>query len=187
MKDDAAKCCTQYVSKFRKLSSGHRADKGQFSFQSQRRSEIAQSCMTLCNPIDCSLPGSSIHGIFQGIFLTWRSNPGLPHCGQMLYPLSHQGSPKKDSAKECPSYCTTVLISHASKVMLKILQARPQQYINQELPDVKAGFLRGRGARDQIANICWIIEKSRELQKNIYFINYAKVFDCMDHNKLKNS
>ena len=74
-----------------------------------------------------------------------------------------------------------VLISHASKVMLKILQARPQLYMNCELPDVKAGFRKGRGTRDQIANICWIIEKAREFQKNIYFcfIDYAKAFDCM--------
>ena len=79
-----------------------------------------------------------------------------------------------------------VLISHASKVMLKILQARLQQYMNHELQDVLAGFRKGRGTRDQIANICWIIEKAREFQKNIYFclIDYAKAFDCVDHNKL---
>ena len=79
-------------------------------------------------------------------------------------------------------YCTTVLISHASKVMLKILQARLQQYVN----CVQAGFKKGRGTRDQIANICWIIQKAREFQKNIYFcfIDYAKAFDCVDHNKL---
>ena len=79
------------------------------------------------------------------------------------------------------------LISHASKVMLKILQARLQQYVNCELPDVKAGFRKGRGTRDQIANIRWIMEKSREFQKNIYFcfIDYAKAFDCVDHNKLE--
>ena len=78
------------------------------------------------------------------------------------------------------------LISHTSKVMLKILQARLQQYVNHELPDVKAGFRKGRGTRDQIADICWIIEKEREFQKNIYFCftNYAKAFDCVDHNKL---
>ena len=78
------------------------------------------------------------------------------------------------------------LISHASKVILKILQARLQQYMNHELPDVQAGFRKGRGTRDQIANIHWIIEKAREFQKNIYFcfIDYAKAFDCVDHNKL---
>ena len=94
--------------------------------------------------------------------------------------------PKKGNAKECSNYCTSEFISHASKVMLKILQARLQQYVNSELPDVPAGFRKGRGTRDQIANICWIIDKAREFQKNIYFyfIDYAKAFDCVDHNKL---
>ena len=92
---------------------------------------------------------------------------------------------KKDNAKECSNYCTIVLISPASKVMLKILQARLQQYVNLELPDVQAGFRKGRGTRDQIANTRWIIEKAREFQINIYFcfIDYAKAFDCVDHNK----
>ena len=90
------------------------------------------------------------------------------------------------NAKECSNYRTIALISHASKVMLKILQARLQQFINRELPDVQAGFRKGRGTRDQITNICWIIEKAREFQKNIYFcfIDYAKAFDCVDHKKL---
>ena len=94
--------------------------------------------------------------------------------------------PKKGNAKECSNYRTIALISHASKVMLKILQARLQQYVNRELPDVQAGFRKGRGTRDQIANICWIMEKAREFQKNTYFcfIDYAKAFDCVDHNKL---
>ena len=94
--------------------------------------------------------------------------------------------PKKGNAKECSNYHTVALISHASRVMLKILQARIQQYVNQELPDVQAGFRKGRGTRDQIANICSIIEKAREFQKNIYFcfIDYAKAFNCVDHNKL---
>ena len=94
--------------------------------------------------------------------------------------------PKKGNAKECSNYCTIALISHASKVMLKILQARLQQYMNRELPYDQAGFRKGRGTRDQIANICWIMEKAREVQKNIYFcfIDYAKAFDCVDHNKL---
>ena len=84
--------------------------------------------------------------------------------------------PKKGNAKECSNYYTIALISHASKVMLKILQARLQQYVNRELPDVQAGFRKGRGTRDQIANICWIMEIARELQKNIYFcfIDYAR-------------
>ena len=95
---------------------------------------------------------------------------------------------KKGKAKECSNYCTTALISHASKVMLKILQTRLQQYMNHELPDVQAGFREGRGSRDQIAKIRWITEKAREFQKNIYcFIDYAKAFDCVDHNKLENS
>jgi len=94
--------------------------------------------------------------------------------------------PKKGKAKECSNYCTIALISHASKVMLKILLARLQQYANRELPDVQTGFKKGRVTRDQIANICWIIEKAREFQKNIYFcfIDYIKAFDCVDHNKL---
>ena len=104
-------CCTQYASKFGKLSSGYGTGKAQFSFQSQ--------------------------------------------------------------------------ISHAIKGMLKILQARLQQYMNCEVPDVQAGFRKGRGTRDQIANNHWIIEKAREFQKNIYFcfVDYAKAFDCVDHNK----
>ena len=94
--------------------------------------------------------------------------------------------PKKGNAKECSNYHTVELISHASKVMLKILQARLQLYVNRELPDVQAGFRKGRGTRDQIAKIRWIMEKAREFQKNIYFCftDYAKAFDCVDHNKL---
>ena len=106
------KCCTQYASKFGKLSSGHRTGKGQFSFQPQ----------------------------------------------------------KKGNVKECSNYRTVSLISHASKVMLKILQARLQQYVKHELPDVQAGFRKGRGPRDQIANIRWIIKKARQFQKNIYYL-----------------
>ena len=92
----------------------------------------------------------------------------------------------KGNAKECSNYCTIALISHASKVMLKILQARLQQYVNRELANVQATFRKGRGTRDQIATICWITEKAREFQKNIYFCftDYAKAFDCVDHNKL---
>ena len=94
--------------------------------------------------------------------------------------------PKICNAKERSNYYTVALISHASKVMLKILQVRLQQYMNCQLPDVHAGFRKGRAIRDQIANICWIIEKAREFQKNIYFcfIDYAKTFDCVDHNRL---
>ena len=119
------KCCTQYMRKFGKLSSGHR--------------------------------------IGKGIFI----------------PI-----PKKGNAKECSNYCTIAFISHANKVMLKILQARLWQYLKHELPDVLTGFRKVRGTTDQMANICWIIKKAREFQKNICFIDYAKVFDCVDHNKL---
>ena len=94
--------------------------------------------------------------------------------------------PKKGNAKECSNYRTIALISHTSKVMLKILQARLQQYVNRELPDGQTGFRKGRRTRDQIANICWIMEKAREFQKNIYlcFIDYAKASDCVHHKKL---
>ena len=123
------KCCTQYASKFGKISSGHRTGKGQFSLQSQ-----------------------------------------------------------KGNVKECSNYHTITLISHASKVMFKILQARLQQYMNREIPDVQTGFRKGRGTINQIANIRWIIEKARNFHKSIYFcfIEYTKAFDCMDHNKLGN-
>ena len=94
--------------------------------------------------------------------------------------------PKEGSTKGCANFRTVAFISHASKIMLKILHARPQHYVNQELPDVQAGFRKARGTKDQIANILWIIEKAREFQKNIYlcFIDYTKAFDCVDHNKL---
>ena len=94
--------------------------------------------------------------------------------------------PKKSNAKECSNYHTIALISHTSKVMLKILQARLQQYMNHELPEVQTVFGKGRGTRDQIANILWIIEKAREFQENIYFCftDYTRAFDCVDHNKL---
>ena len=102
-----------------------------------------------------------------------------------LEKVSFHPNPKKGNAKECSNYCTTALLSHASKVILKILQALLQQYLNHEFPDVQAGFRKGRGTGDQIANICWIIKKAREFRKNIYFfIDYAKAFDCVDHSKL---
>ena len=124
-------CCSQYSSKFGKLSSGHRTGK-----------------RSVFNPI-----------------------------------------PKKGNANECLNYSSIALISHTSKVMLKILQARLQQYVNSELPDVQAGFRKDRGTRGQIANICRIIEKAKEFQKNICFcfIDYTKAFDSVDHNKLENS
>ena len=114
-----------------------------------------------------------LHSICQQIWKTqqwpqdWKTSVFIP-------------IPKKGNAKECSNYCTIALISHTSKVMLKILQARLQQYMNPELPDVQAGFLKGRGTRHQIANIHWITEKAREFQKNIYFcfIDYAKPLMC---------
>ena len=126
------KCCTQYASKFGKLSSGHRTGKGQFSFQFQRKA--------------------------------------MPKNAQTTKQL-------------------IALTSHASKVMLKILQAGLQQYMNHELPDVQAGFRKGRGTRDKMSNIRCMTEKAWEFQKNIYFclIDYAKAFDHVDHNKLENS
>ena len=103
-----------------------------------------------------------------------------------LEKVSFHSNPKERQCQKRSNYCTVVLISHAGKVILKILQARLQQYVNHELPGVQAGFRKGRGIRDQIANICWIIKKAREFQKNIYccFIDYAKAFACVDHNKL---
>ena len=122
---------------------------------------------------------SVLHSICQQIWKTqqwpqdWKRSVFIP-------------IPKKGNAKECSNYSTIALISHASNVMLKILQARLQQYVNWELPDVQAGFRKGRGTRNQIANILWIIKKAREFQKNIYFcfIDCSKAFYCVDHNKL---
>ena len=104
-----------------------------------------------------------------------------------LEKVSFHSNPKeRQCQKECSNCRTIAFMSHASKVMLKILQARLQQYMNCEIPDVQAGFRKGRGTRDQIANIRWIIEKAREFQKNTYFcfIDYAKAFCCVDNNKL---
>ena len=123
-----------------------------------------------------------LHSVYQQIWKTqqwpqdWKRSVFIP-------------IPEKSNAKECSNYHTVALISHASKVMFKIFQARLQRYVNRELADIRTGFGKGRGTRDQIANIRWIIEKAREFQKNIYFcfVDYAKVFDCVDHNKLENS
>ena len=100
--------------------------------------------------------------------------------------VSFHYNPKERQYQRYSNYCKIALISHTSKVMLKILQTRLQQYVNRELPDVQAGFRKGKGIRDQIANIRWITEKARLFQKNINFcfIDYPKVFDCVDHNKL---
>ena len=106
--------------------------------------------------------------------------------GTGLKKVNFHSIPKKGNAKECSNYCKIALISYVSKVMLKILQAIFQQYMNCELPDVQAGFRKDRRTRDQIASIHWIMEKAREFQKNIYFCftDYAKAFDCVEHNKL---
>ena len=120
-----------------------------------------------------------LHSICQQI---WKTQQWPWDCKKSVFITI----PKKGSAKQCSNYLTITLILHASKVMLKILQARLQQYMKQELPDVQARFRKCRRTRDQIANIHWIIEKAREFQKNIYFcfIDSAKAFDCVDHNKL---
>ena len=120
-----------------------------------------------------------LHSICQQI---WKTQHWPQDWKRLVFILI----PKKDNAKKCSNYHTIALISHTSKLMLKILQARLQQYMNHELPDVQASFRKGRGTRYQIANIRWIIKKAREFQKNIYFcfIDYAKAFDCVNHNKL---
>ena len=109
--------------------------------------------------------------------LVWASEAVMPQDWKrsVFIPI-----PKKDNAKECSNHCTSILLSHTGKVMLKILQPRLQQYVNQEIPDVQAGFRKGKGTREQIASICWIIEKAREFQKHIYFyfIDYAKAWLC---------
>ena len=120
-----------------------------------------------------------LHSICQQI---WKTQQWPQDWKRLIFiPI-----PKKGNAKECSNYCTIALISHASKVMLEILQARLQKFVSQELSDVQAGFRKGRGTRDQIANIHWTREKAREFQKNIYFCftDYAKAFDCVNHNKL---
>ena len=120
-----------------------------------------------------------LHSICQKIWKTQRWPQDWKRSVFILIP-------KKGNAKECSNYCTIALISHASKLMLKIFQARLQQYVDRELSDVQPGFRKGRGTRDQIANIHWITEKARWFQKNIYFcfIDCAKVFDCVDQNNL---
>ena len=119
-----------------------------------------------------------LHSICQQIWKTAMASG--------LEKVSFHSNPKERQCQRMLDYRTIVLISQGSKVMLKILQARLQHCMNHELPDVQAGFRKGRGTRDQVANICWITEKAREFQKNIYFyfIDYAKAFDCVDHNKL---
>ena len=116
-----------------------------------------------------------LHSICQQI---WKTQQWLQDWKRSIF------IPIPQNTKECSYYCTIALISHASKVMLKILQARLQQYVNHELLDVQAGFSKGRGTRGQIANMHWIIKKAREFQKNIYFCFTDYAFDCVNHNKL---
>ena len=117
-----------------------------------------------------------LHSICQQI----RKTPQWPHNWKRPFFIPF---PKKGNAKNCSNYHTIALISYASKIMVKILQTRQKQYLNRELPDIQAGFRKGR---DQTANICWVIKKARDFQKNISFcfIDYAKASDCVDHNKL---
>ena len=127
-----------------------------FSLQfmkAKSESEVTQSYPTPSDPMDCSPPGSSVHGIFQARVLEW---------GAIAFSNS---IPKERQCKECSNYNTSALTSHDSTLMLKILQAIFQPYVNHELPDIPAGFRKGRGTRDQMANICWIIKKAREFQK----------------------
>ena len=166
--------------------------------------KLLQLCPTVCNPMDCSPPGSSVQGFSRQESWTELSclppgdlpDPGIKSASlrySALVGMFFTTSTTWEAplfiiliANNVTNYHTIALISHVSKVMLKILQARLQQYVNHEIPDVQAGFRKGRGIRDQIANICWIIKKAREFQKNIYicFIDYAKAFDCVDYNKL---
>ena len=123
-----------------------------------------------------------LHSICQQIWKTQQWPQGWKRSS--VIPI-----PKKGNAKECPNYRTVALISHTSKIMIKILQARLQQYINCAFPDVQDGFRKGRGTRNEIGNIHWIIKNAKEFQKNIYFsiIDYAKAFDSVDQKKLENS
>ena len=150
---------------------------------------VAQSCSTLCDPMNCRTWRSPVHGIFQAripelfaISFPRRSfRPGIKPASIVSLELQTDSLPSEPLGKPL-----LFNICKSSKVMLKSLQARLQQYVNHEFPDVQAGFRKGRGTRDQITNICWIIEKAREFHENIYFcfIDYAKAFDCVDHNQL---
>ena len=118
--------------------------------------------------------------------IQYVSKSGRPSSGHRTGKANPLPSSQESSAKECVHRWTVALISRASEIMLKILDTRLQHYVNQELPDVHSGFRKGRGTRDQIANIHWIIEKAREFREKhlLCFINYTKAFDCVDHNKL---
>ena len=128
------------------------------------------SHVRLCDPMDCSPPGSSVQGISQARILEWVAI-------SFSKEVNFHSNQKEGSAKEWSNYCTTAVVSHASKIMLKILQGRLQEYVNCKLPDVQAGLRKRRETRDQTAYICWITEKAKKFQKNIYFhfVVYAKV------------
>ena len=128
----------------------------------------------------------SLHYYCESAALNMPANLENSAVAKGLEKVSFIQIPEKGNAKGCSNSRTTALLSHASKVMLKLLQARLQQYVHRELPDVQAGFRKDRGTRDQTGNISWIMEKAREFQKSIYFcfIDSAKAFDCVDHNKL---
>ena len=174
-------------------------------------SEVTQSCPTLRDPIDCSLPGSSVHGIFQARVQEWGAmefqfqilkdeavkvlhSICQPIWKMQQWPQDWKRSVfipilKKDNAKERSNYCTTALISHASKVMPQILQARFQQYMNWEIPDVQARFRKGRETRGQIADIHWIIERAREFQKHVLLLYWLcqSLWLCRPQENLENS
>ena len=178
------KCCTQHVFRSLKLSSGHRTEKGQFFIPIPKEG----NSIYLFNLFIYFKLESTIKSFI------WKPQESPQDGKKSVYiPI-----PKKGNTKECSNYHTVTLISHASNLVIasvnpsqnpmhKILQAKLQKYLNRELPDVQGGYRKGRGIRDQIANICWIVEKAKEFQKNICFIDYTKAFDCMDHNKVENS
>ena len=168
------------------LCSAYRTGKGQFSLQSQRKAMPKNPQITAQWYSSHTLSDFTFTFHFHALekemathssVLAWR----IPEMGEP------GGLPSMGSPRVGHDWSDLAAAAHASKVMLKILQLRFQQHVNWELPDVQAGFRKGRGTRDQVANICWIIKKAREYQKNIYFcfIDYAKAFDCVDHNKLQ--
>ena len=193
------KCFTQYFSQFGKLFSGHRTGKGVLipipkkGNAKECSNVVAQLYLILWDPMGYSPPGSSVHKIFQARILEWIAilfsrEFSWPRYQTLVFCIAGTSFTiwATREAPKCSNYCTIVLISHASKIMLKILQVTLPQYMNWEIPDVQAGFQRGRRTRDQIANTCWIMEKAKEFQKNIYFcfVDYTKAFDGVDHNKL---
>ena len=190
------KYCTQYASKLGKRSSGHKTGKGQFSFQSQKKAMPKNAQITTQLHSSHMLAASLVAQMVKQLPATWETwvwslgwkepleKEMATHSSTLAWKIPWTEEPGRlqsmGSQRMGHDWATSLSLSHDSKVMLKILQARLQQYVNHELPDVQAGFRKGRGTRDQIANIRWIIKKAREFQKNIYFcfIDYAKAFDC---------